>query len=249
MVIGLIIFGIIAVLIFFGALEKYFDVLGITSWLSFIIILAFVLCAILPDLSVGAVVINVSGLIVPLVTIVIFMVAYKQMFSRLHVYTAMAFAGIIIAGLKVVMLVYAVDMVTIFSIAIAVIASLISVLLASERIGAVIACMGGIIIGDVISGSIMYFTGANSLLAFGTYGIFDAISMSILFSLVLFEIIMSLKNIRLSKTGKENYNMEAGEDMDVSEQEDENIKIREELEKRKIQKIEREKLLKYLDDE
>ena len=46
---GIVILGIVAVLLFFGAAERYFDRLGMTSWLTFLIVLALIIGAVMPE--------------------------------------------------------------------------------------------------------------------------------------------------------------------------------------------------------
>ena len=61
MTIGLVLLGIIAVLLFFGAAEKYFDRLGLTSWLAFLLVLALIIGAVMPEVRAGTFVMTVGG--------------------------------------------------------------------------------------------------------------------------------------------------------------------------------------------
>ena len=67
MTIGIATLAVVAVLLFFGAAERFFDRAGLTSWLAFLLTLALIVGAVLPDITSAALIITPGGSIMPLV--------------------------------------------------------------------------------------------------------------------------------------------------------------------------------------
>ena len=235
MTIGLIILGVAAVLIFFGAAERYFEVLGITSWLAFLIILALVLGAVVPAIEMGAVSIGISGFIIPLIVTVIIVALSRKGGNIYRAVPALVLSAVISAGLRVLFRPTANDAL-VCSLVTGFLCGAIAFVISPNRINIIISAIGGIIVGDLISSSILFAVTKPETLAFGSHGVFDAIIISAAFGLVLYEVISALKNTKLSKTAKTNLNTEAAEDMaiETEKETDENEQIK--------------NILDYLDD-
>ena len=72
MIIGLVLLGLVAVLLFFGVAERVFKSFGVAYWLAFIMVGVLIGCAFIPSFSIGAVSFNVAGFIAPLVFAAVF---------------------------------------------------------------------------------------------------------------------------------------------------------------------------------
>ncbi len=99
MTIGLVILGIVAVLIFFGVAEKFFRKIGISNPIAFLLVLALVIGAVVPNIRIGsAFEMNVSGFLIPIVLVVLFsvMVGFNSDLARAFV-AMVAVAGVAVA--------------------------------------------------------------------------------------------------------------------------------------------------------
>ena len=242
MIIGLIILGIAAVLIFFGAAERYFETLGLTSWLSFIIILAFVLGAVVPDISVSGVIVSLGGFIVPLVTVVVLAAISVKRNNLFRALISAVLAAAITVGVRVLFKPEInSEAIMPSSLIIGFVCGAVAFIFSGNRIGMLITAIGGIVIGDIISASLSYSANPQTNLVFGGNAVFDALAVSCAFGLILFEAVNAVRNVRLSASSKAVLNTEAAEDVILPDEEKEkstNAKTAEE----------KKKYLDYLDE-
>ena len=98
---GIVILGIVAVLLFFGAAERYFDRLGMTSWLTFLIVLALIIGAVMPEVRAERFVMTVGGFVVPTVVfILIFVLSVRGGSNALRILVALAAVGAIVTAFR-----------------------------------------------------------------------------------------------------------------------------------------------------
>lgn len=222
MTIGLVILGIVAVMLFFGAAEKYFDRLGLTSWLTFLLVLALIIGAVMPEINAGMLTITVGGFIVPFVVLaVVFALTFRSgnffrpLVSVLVVaMTAVAFRLIVGVGSAAQVLVC--SLLTGF------IGGALAFLTAGSRLGTIAGAMGGCIIGDAVSAGLLraFFDVENFVL--GGFGIFDSIVISAAFGLLALETVAFVKRKADDRRSASlALNAEAAEDVDITADESE----------------------------
>ena len=214
MTIGLIILGVAAVLIFFGAAERYFEMLGITSWLAFLIILTFVLGAVVPAIEVGAAEIGIGGFVIPIIVTVIIVALSRRSGNMWRSVPSLLLCAVITAGLRVLLRPTANDAL-VCSLLTGFLAGAIAFVVSHGRINIIISAVGGIVVGDIIGSSVLFAVTEQKTLTIGAHGMFDAIIIAAAFGLILFEVISALKNVRVSAAAKANLNTEAAEDVAI----------------------------------
>ena len=222
MTIGLVILGIVAVMLFFGAAEKYFDRLGLTSWLTFLMVLALVIGAVMPEIKAGMLTITVGGFIVPLAVLaVVFALTFKKgsffrpVISVLVVaMTTVAFR--LIVGIGSSAQVLACSLLTGF------IGGTLAFPTAGSRLGTIAGALGGCIIGDAVSaGLLRAFFGAENFVL-GGYGIFDSIVISMAFGLLAYETVAFVRRKADDRRAASlALNTEAAEDVNLTSDESE----------------------------
>ena len=208
MTIGIATLAVVAVLLFFGAAERFFDRTGLTSWLAFLLTLALIVGAVLPDITSAALIITPGGSIMPLVV-----------------------SGVLVAvavrkgeGARTLLAAIVVTMSTVaFRLIIG--TETPAALLARSSLGALAGAMVGCVLGDIAAASLAYGAFGAETLVLGGYGIFDSIAIACTFGCVLVEVTDALQRAAENKrTRTAALSAEAGEDVDIDADEPEEKK-------------------------
>ena len=213
MVIGLIILGILAIMLFFGTLENYFNRIGLTSWFTFIIILALAIGAVVPEIRTDAFNIVVGGYIVPLVVFVV-LIGFTAKYGNIirTILSTLAVVGIT-ALLRYLLSPTSTSLVYAFSIALGFIGGGLAFLVAGERIGTLTAVFGGAVIGDTLAVTI-FQTGTTLVL--GGNGLFDGLIIASVFGILALELVNAMRKFTTNTKLKRQLDMESGEDMTIT---------------------------------
>lgn len=213
---GIIILGITAVLLFFGAAERYFDRLGMTSWLTFLIVLALIIGAVMPEIHVGALVMTVGGFVVPLVTFILLLaIAGKEGNILRSVFSLTVVAAItvtfrMITGLESTGATVAFFLLTGF------VGGAAAAGAAGDRIGGAAAVFGGCIVGDAISMAVIRASEGGGIFTVGGYGIFNAMIIGVAASLLAAELVEAVRRAAENRRiGSEKLTAEAAEDVNI----------------------------------
>lgn len=221
MTIGLVILGIVAVLIFFGVAEKFFRKIGISNPIAFLLVLALVIGAVVPNIRIGsAFEMNVSGFLIPIVLVVLFsvMVGFNSDLARAFV-AMVAVAGVAVATGMLISTTTLAGQVT-ASVIIGFVGGAVAYLIAMTRLSTLIASIGGIVIGDIIVSLLNYFvvpTVSVSAVSLGTQGTFDAIILAAVFGIIMVEAVSAMKRtMNRKRVAKSALNMEISEENDLT---------------------------------
>ena len=190
MIIGLVLLGLVAVLLFFGIAERVFKSFGVAVWLAFVMIGVLIGCAFIPTFTVGAVEFNVAGFFAPLLfSAVFFALAFRlREVGRGIVATAVTAALFI----SVWMLIAPITSDTVCVIIIGFLCGAVDYLVGKTKIAALCGIFLGMPIGDVISSAVgMYVYGTP--LRFGAPSTFDAIILAAVTAVVIFESVSAIK--------------------------------------------------------
>lgn len=190
MIIGLVLCGLVAVLLFFGVAEQVFKSFGITYWLAFVLIGVLIGSAFIPSFSIGAVTFNVAGFIAPLVFAVIFMTLCartREVWRALITMTTVAAMFIAIW-----LLIEPITNGTVTVIIVGFLCGAIGFLVGKTKLAALAAVFTGLPIGEVVSSTVGAVV-SGSPMSFGSAAMFDAVVLSAVFSVVLFEAVAAIK--------------------------------------------------------
>lgn len=214
MTIGLIILGILAVMLFFGAAEKYFDRLGLTSWLTFLLILALIVGAVVPEIKTEGFIMTVGGFIIPLIVGVIILIFAVKDGEALRTSLAIPVVAALTVMFRLVIGVNSTATVLATSLLIGFVGGAAAYLAAGSRLGTLAGALGGCIIGDAISAALLRGLFGYQTLTLGGYGIFDGMIIAATFGLIMAETVAAVRRAVGGRLAKEqDLNAEAGEDV------------------------------------
>lgn len=221
MMIGLVILGAVAILIFFGVTEKFFRKIGLSNFFAFLVVLALVIGAVVPNIKIGsAFEMNVSGFLIPILLVVIFSAILGVNSDLSRAYIAMvAVAGVAVAtGMLISTTTLAGQIVA--SVIIGFVGGAVAYLIAYTRLSTLIASIGGIVLGDIIVSLLNYFvvpTVSVSSVSLGTQGTFDAIIIAAVFGIIMVEAVAAMKRtVARKRVSKGALSMEISEENDLS---------------------------------
>lgn len=215
MTIGLIILGVLGVLVFFGATERFFRKMGIANWLAFILVLAFVAGAVVPRVTIGsAFAMNIGGFAVPLVLTValaVFIGWNAELFRAGLATLAVASTAV---ATRMLLLPTSTALMITASLIVGFVGGAVAFIIGRTRAATLTAALGGIVLGDVITSVVYRYFVDGSAVALGTRGVFDSLVIAAVFGVLLSEVIASIrKNADVPVLVPA---LEAGEDTDLT---------------------------------
>lgn len=215
MIIGLVLLGLVAVLLFFGIAERVFKSFGMPYWLAFIMVGMLIGSAFIPTFTIGAVSFNIAGFIAPLLFAAVFFALAVRTHEGVHaLITTSVVTALFIA---IWLLIEPITNDTVTVIIIGFLCGAVGFLVGKTKLAALCAVFLGLPIGELISTAVnMYAYGTP--IHFGTPATFDAIILSSVFAVVLFEVIAAIKrtmNARARLNAAQN--AETAEEFDAEE--------------------------------
>jgi len=253
-IIGLVLLGIVAVLIFFGIAARFFQKIGLPSWIAFILVLALVIGAVVPSIRIGNYFsMTVSGFLLPiLITIILFAliggrksIATKRNFEGLRaVFAVIAVAGVAVAT-RLLMMPTSFSSVITSSVIIGLVGGVAAYIVGMSRLATLTGAVGGIMLGDVIVNLVQRYAMGRDYLAFGASGVFDSIILASVVGILVLSAISALRRAQMKKyVRRHSLSFESGEDQHITEYEH-FYKV--EKDKNEITKEEEEKFREYFD--
>ncbi len=210
MVIGLVLLGLVALLLFFGIAESVFKSFGVANWLAFLIVGILIGCAFIPTFTLGAVTFNVAGFFAPLLfAAVFFALAVKVGDTVRALVTTSVVAALFIS---VWLLIARITNDTVTVIIIGFLCGAVCYLVGKTKISALCGIFLGMPIGEVISSAVSLYVYGTSM-RFGTPATFDAIILAAVTAVVLFESIAAIK-----RTMNNRAKLRAAENSELSEE-------------------------------
>ena len=217
---GIVILGITAVLLFFGAAERYFDRLGMTSWLTFLIVLALIIGAVMPEVHVGALVMTVGGFGVPLVAFIILLAVAGKDGNMLRSLLALVVVAAVAVSFRMITGLGSTGAVVAFFLLTGFVGGAAAAGVAGDRLGAVAAAFGGCIAGDASRMAVIRSAEGGGIFTVGGYGIFNAMIIGAAAALLTAEAVEAVRRAAENRRiAAERLTAEAAEDVDVKEAE------------------------------
>ena len=189
MSIGMILLIVVALLILFGVLQRVLDRMALTDRQALLIVAAIFVGGWLPDLTLGAVALNVGGALIPLLVCV---------YLFFHAGTAKEKARCVAAGVITAIVVYAIglffpadptampfDPMPLYGLA----GGAVAWLLGRSRRSAFIAGVLGIVLSDVFVGVMNWTRGVSQVVRLGGAGAVDAVVISGVVAVMLCELL------------------------------------------------------------
>ena len=214
MTVGLIMLAVMAISLFVSFGRNAFRGLGLPQWGAFMVILAFAVGIIVPEIRLGRVgYISVGGFILPIVASVILAIRLVVKNGLWRALIAMVAVVAITTGLLLVMPMRTTGLRVLTFIAVGMVSGAVAFIIGRTRMASVFALLSGIPVGNLVSSLISYFILDAGSIALGWSVVYNALFLSVIFALVLSEIAyVTGKSSGSYTTQKRSLNFEAGRD-------------------------------------
>ena len=200
MSIGMILLVVLSLLILFGVLQRVLDRMALTDREALACAAAIFIGGWLPDLSFGAVTLNIGGAVVPLIVCVYLLLSADTAKEKIR---AAVSAALTAAAITVISMVFPADPaqmpfdpMILYGIS----GGLIAWLLGRSRRSAFIAGVLGIMLADLVSGLSVWMRGVIQPIRLGSAGALDAIVVSGVIAVLMCE--LTGEALERLKTGK-----------------------------------------------
>lgn len=214
MIIGLVLLGLVAVLLFFGVAERVFKSFGVAYWLAFVMVGVLIGSAFIPSFTIGTVTFNVAGFIAPLVfAAVFFFLATRSHEARRALMTTTVVMALFIA---IWLLIEPIANAAVTVIIIGFLCGAVSFLVGKTKLVALSAVFLGMPLGEIISSAVNLYVYGTPM-RFGTAATFDAVILAAVFSVVLFEAIAAIKRTMNARARSAAADSEVAEEFDADE--------------------------------
>jgi len=214
MTIGLIILALASVLIFFGATERFFRRLGIPNWLAFLLVLALIIGAVIPSVTIGRFSMSVGGFLVPIVIMIVLDVIMGISPELLKTAVATLAAAAVALSVRILLRPINGGMIIGSSLIVGFIGGAVAYLIGGTRLSTLSAVMGGIILGDILTNLVYVFGIGNMSFSLGSRGVFDSIIIAAVFGIALYELVaIAKRSVGNNKLKNSSLNFESGSDI------------------------------------
>lgn len=215
MTIGLVLLTVVAILIFFGLSDKFFKNLGVASWIGFILALALIVGAVIPDIVTGGFVMNIGGFIIPIVGMIVLAAFIGWNWELARMFFALLSVAAVAVATRMLILPNTGGMILAASLIVGFVGGTVAYIIGGTRLSTLASVMGGIVLGDLIVNLIYVYGIGGYVFSMGTRGVFDSIIIACVFGILLLEAVVTarraISNKRVANTAT---HTESGEDVD-----------------------------------
>lgn len=190
MIIGLILLGITALLLFLGIAKRVFSNFGVPYLLAFVIVGVLIGSAFIPTFNIGRVSVNVAGFVAPLTFAVMFLIIAGRRRETWSAFVASSSTAAVYAA--VLLLISPITSVTVTVISAGFLCGAVAYLVGKTELGAIASVFAGLPIGEVISSVVGYFSLGRGIVL-GTAATFDSVILAAVFAVILSEAISAIK--------------------------------------------------------
>lgn len=190
MIIGLVLLGLTALLLFFGVAERVFKSFGVAYWLAVCMIGVLIGCAFIPTFTVGSVEFNVAGFFAPLLFAAVFLALAAKMNELRRALVVAAVTAALFISVWLLIAPIASDTVSV--IIIGFLCGAADYLVGKTKLAALCGIFLGMPIGEAISSAVGMYV-YNTPIRFGTPATFDAIILAAVTAVVIFESVSAIK--------------------------------------------------------
>lgn len=189
MSVGMIILTVVAVLIFFGVLQRVLDRMYLTDRAALCLIAAMFIGTLLPNLSLGKVSLSVGGAIIPLGVCVYLLFRAGTAKEVIRALVGAILTGAAVYGLSILLPDEPEEMFMDPNLLYGLAGGLIAWLLGRSRRGAFICGVMGVILADIVTALINWSRGIDQQLVLGGAGIADTVVISGILAVLLAELV------------------------------------------------------------
>lgn len=202
MSIGMLILTVVAVLVFFGVLQRVLDRLHLTDRMALILIAAMFIGTLLPSISIGKVSINIGGAVIPLGVSLYLMYKADERKERIRALIGAVLTGAAVLGLSMLLPDEPEAMFMDPNLVYGIVGGVIAWILGRSRRAAFICGVVGVILADMVTACINWSKGIDQQLVLGGAGIGDTVVISGVLAVLLAELVGEVVE-RLARKRKE----------------------------------------------
>lgn len=189
MSVGMIILTVVAVLIFFGVLQRVLDRMYLTDRAALCLIAAMFIGTLLPNLNLGKVSVSIGGAAIPLGVCVYLLIRAGSAKEVVRALAGAVLTGAAVFGLSMLLPDEPEEMFMDPNLLYGLAGGLIAWLLGRSRRGAFICGVMGVILADVVTALINWSRGVDQQLVLGGAGIADTVVISGILAVLLAELV------------------------------------------------------------
>lgn len=189
MSVGMIILTVVAVLIFFGVLQRVLDRMYLTDRAALCLIAAMFIGTLLPNLNLGKVSVSIGGAVIPLGVCVYLLIRAGSAKEVVRALAGAVLTGAAVFGLSMLLPDEPEEMFMDPNLLYGLAGGLIAWLLGRSRRGAFICGVMGVILADVVTALINWSRGVDQQLVLGGAGIADTVVISGILAVLLAELV------------------------------------------------------------
>ena len=189
MSIGTIVLTVVAVLIFFGALERVLDRMRLTDRAALLLIAAMFVGTLLPNIQLGRVSLGIGGAVIPLGVCVYLLIRASESKEVWRSLIGAVLTGAAVFGLSMLLPDEPEEMFMDPNLLYGLAGGAIAWLLGRSRRGAFICGVMGVILADVATAILNWSRGVDQRLVLGGAGIADTVVISGVLAVLLAELV------------------------------------------------------------
>ena len=189
MSIGTIVLTVVAVLIFFGALERVLDRMRLTDRAALLLIAAMFVGTLLPNIQLGRVSLGIGGAVIPLGVCVYLLIRANESKEVWRSLIGAVLTGAAVFGLSMLLPDEPEEMFMDPNLLYGLAGGAIAWLLGRSRRGAFICGVTGVILADVATAILNWNRGVDQQLVLGGAGIADTVVISGVLAVLLAELV------------------------------------------------------------
>ncbi len=214
MIIGLVLLGIVAALLFFGIAERVFKSFGVAYWLAFVLVGVLIGCAFIPSFNIGVVEINAAGFLAPIAFAILFFVfAARSRETWRAVVTLSAVAALYVS---VKLLLKPIASNAVVAAVSGLVCGIAAYAVGKTNLSALCGIFGGFPIGEAAATVVEVFSyGSQPVL--GSPTAYDACVFAAVTAVALYEVVAAIKRARLDRARRRKAQAEIAEEFDPDE--------------------------------
>lgn len=213
MIIGLILLAVAAIFMFFGGTERFFSKLGLPNWAAFLIVLALVVGAVIPQIRfANAFSINLGGFLIPLAVMAVFFFLCSNSDERIKALLSLVAVAAVCVAVRMLIPAASSGLTVTISVVIGFVGAAVSCIISQSRLPALAGILGGIVLGDITASIISRFLIDGRFVALGAVGVFDALVIGVVLTLIIAEALTAIRR-RGKLHSRRAADMEVGQDL------------------------------------
>ena len=203
MSVSMLLLTVVAVLIYFGLLERVLDRMRLSDRAALTIVILMFIGTLLPNITLGKVSVSLGGAIIPLAVCIYMLIKAKSAKTVLRSVIGSALTAVIVWGMGVLLPDEPEAMLIDINLLYGLAGGVVAYLLGRSRRGAFICGVAGVIIADIITACINWSKGITQQLVLGGAGMADTAVISGVIAVLLAELVGELlERMARRKEGK-----------------------------------------------